>query len=59
MTRQFLLKLKSRIFCNCDKKSMLFGKLTFVLRTHFKEVLDLLFTYSSMKKDDMIPACEI
>ena len=33
---------------------------TCVLRTHFKEVLDVLFSYSSLiKKNDVIPACKI
>ena len=50
---------KSRIFCYCDEKSMPFGNFTCVLRTHFKEVLDVLFTYSFIKKNDVIPACNI
>ena len=38
---------------------MLFVNFTCVLRTHFKEVLDVLFTYSFIKKIDVIPACNI
>ena len=38
---------------------MPFGNFTCVLRTHFKEVLDVLFTYSFIKKNDVIPACNI
>ena len=48
---------KSRIFRNCDKK-MPFDNFTCVLRTHFKKVLDIMFTNSFIKKDDAIPACK-
>ena len=48
---QFLQKLNPHF-----SVSVLLGNFTCVLRTHFKEVLDVLFSYSLIKKNDMIPA---
>ena len=38
---------------------MPFGNFTCVLRTHFKEALDFLFSNSLIKKNDVIPTCKI
>ena len=35
------------------------GNFTCVLKTHFKEVLDVLSSYSLIKKNDVIPAYEM
>ena len=59
MTGIFFFQAKSRILCNCDKKSMPYGNFTCIFRTHFKEVLDVLFTYSFIKKNDVITASKI
>ena len=54
---QFFSEAKSPNFCMCDKKSMPLGNFTCVLRTQFKEVLevlDVLFSYSLLKRNDAI-----
>ena len=47
---------KSQIFRYSDKKNMPLNNFICVLRTHFKGVLDVLFSYSLIKKNDVIPA---
>ena len=48
--RQFLLKLIPEFFVNVIRKICL-GYFTCVLRTHFKEVLDVLYSYLLIKKE--------
>ena len=57
--RQYLLKLNPEFSVIVIRCSMPFGNLTYVLRTHFKEIFDVLFTYSFIKRNDEIPACKI
>ena len=52
-------QFKSRILCNCDKESMSIGSFTCVLRTHFKDVIDILFSYSLIKNNYELSAYEI
>ena len=41
------------------EKYAILGHFTSVLKTHFIEVLDVLFSYSVIRKNDVIPACKI
>ena len=58
--KKFLLQAISfKIICNSDRKCMPLGNFTCVLRTQFKEVLDVLFCYSLIKRNDVIPSYKI
>ena len=50
---------EAQIFCSYDKKRMSLNYFTCVLRTHFKEELDILIIYSVIKKNGVIPAYTI
>ena len=56
---QFHLKVNQEFLVYVFRKVCHFGHFTSVLKTHFKEVLDVLFSYSVIRKNDVVPACKI